>query len=173
MKFFIKRKVLSDLNGAVESLDPGTVYNKKFLLTANFVKQQLKPNIDASAAASVESARFLEFQQKRMQTAFSFCKKNADGKPALVNKNQFDFDQENLQKYVDALAPLVKEYEADILADQAAKRQLEELMEETVEIDLPQFSWTDLPEGLTKAQTDSFFVLVKESPEEIQKQLTV
>lgn len=161
-----------DLFGAIDTLNLDVAYDKKFLLTMNLIKQQVKPHYDAFQASNTPLPKYIEFDKKRVELAFKFCTKDASGQPVLNSRKEFDFSGDSLPKYLDSLKPLVEEYKQFIVLEQQGKAQLTALMEEIVEIELPQISWLEIPDGITKAQNDTFLVLVKESPEELQKLLT-
>ena len=174
MKLTLKRSELVELNIVLNEISKNDkeVFDKRFIYGVHRNLEYFKPEMESIKNTQKEPQRFQEFQEKVQQIGIESSDKNEQGNPKLETKGsaQVFVITEKKEEAHRRLMELQKEY-LDVIEDQ--KKNIEEfnqLMEEFIEIEICQISFKYFPDKYSIDKHNVLKLIIKETPEEIEKE---
>jgi hypothetical protein len=132
---------------------------------AYFVAKNLgniKTEIDALSEVQKPDEKMKEYEQKRMDLIKKYGTKGADG--ALVEIAPGQFKLADIDGFTSSLKMLDGEYQ-ETLEDQLKKnKEFEELIKETVSLEMYKFKFDDLPDGIDGTEMEVIMPLITSLP---------
>lgn len=111
-----------------------------------------------------------EFQEKKRAVVEKYCARN-EGRPVIDNGQYVFDDEQNRFKTDEEVAKLTEQYSEAIEQRRKEIDIYNELIRETVEVDVVQTSFEAFPPQLTGAFLDVLRPMIRETDEEIEKLL--
>lgn len=141
-----KRKDLTKLWGLFESLKSAKT-NIRTTYTIARNKNLIQPEIDAINSSIQMSDELKEYESSRIELCKQYAKKNEAGEPEIRNGN-FIFEESSIPEFQNALIKLQSDKKDVLEKANEQEKQLENLLEEAVNLDLVQFDISNLSDDL-------------------------
>lgn len=110
--------------------------------------------------ATAPLPRYTEFEKRRVSLTVTFCEKDGDGNPKVVNGQVF-VPEDVQETYKREMAALTAEYGEDIEAQRGRQQQVEEILGQTVEVNLYTLSLSTFPDNVTVVQMEALDPIVQ------------
>ena len=148
----MKRSEIIALYNALSNPEFGKLKGTKFNYAMSKNTRLLKNEVQSIQEA--EDKEFGEFENERIELVKECAKKDEKGNPVIEN-NQYQI--ENVEDFQTKFEALQEKHEY-----KAKREAFDKFMAEEVEVDLHTILLDNLPEEITKAQSDSIFDLIEE-----------
>ena len=140
--------------------------NVKFLYTVHKNKRILETEVKSLMEAKEPTAKYMEFQQKRIALCEEHCERNEQGRPVMTNvgtpQQSYVFSEEKRPLFEGEVGPLKEEYKEEIEEQEEKEKQFFELLKEEVELELCKFKLDIMPEKVFGQEMDLLFDLIEE-----------
>ena len=175
MKLNLKRSELVELNMDLDetSKNDKEVFDKRFIYGVHRNLEYFKPEMESIRNTQKEPLRFQEFQNKIQQIGMESADKDEQGNPKLETKgsNQVFVITEKREEANRRLMELQNEYQ-DVIEEQ--KKNIEifnQLMDESIEIDICPISFKYFPDRYNISKHNILKRIIKESDKELEAML--
>ena len=146
-------KLLQGLNQI--SNYPGTKFAYCVAKNMNIIK----PELESLNKAVEQTKEFKEYENKRIELAIKYAKKDSKGDPTIANNEYVLEDKKGFDKQIKELQ---KGYDKAIKEREKQFEEYNKLLEEDVDIKLYQIELDNLPKEITPQQMSAILSIVKE-----------
>lgn len=156
----ITKTELLQLYNAIESIGDDIKVHPKFGYAMAKNKKMLTYEYEPLMDVIKPSDEMIAYERKRLEICSKFCEKDEKGEPELVGQN-FIIKQENQPAFSSRVDKL-KEKNKEVLDENTKKsEEVNDILKETVEMNLYKIDIDFFPEGLNQSQFDVLMILVK------------
>jgi hypothetical protein len=162
MKLTVSKRQILEIGKCFEDI-------KHLKASAGFIygcaknKQVIKAEFDALVEVLKPLEGQQEYEQKRIKLAGEFARKDADGKPLLINGDRYDIL--DMQGFNEKYEILKSEHKELVEKIEAKEKELESILSQKVELDFWEIKYEYLPDGLSGAHGEILFPFISEPQE--------
>ena len=153
----MKKLDLVKLNKTIEKLKHIKDTKFQYLLLKN--KAIIKDEINTISEIAKVSSEFLEYDQKRINLAKKYAKKDESGEVIVEYNNIVLADTASFTK---EFTKLRKEYKKIIEAEEAKREEVDKILEEDIEFDFVKIDFDILPDELNQEDLENLQVIIHE-----------
>lgn len=147
MKKTLTIKGIIDLNNGIQSInnwdssilksqpDKWVGLNKNLVYALVKTKNFIKGEIEAITAMEALSPEIQEFENKRIELAKLYAKKDSNGDPILTN-NSYQIEKDKIEVFNSELLSLTEPYKIAIGKWDVSKKEVQEKLKEQVEVEI-------------------------------------
>lgn len=155
-----KQQVI-ELQSALNSV--GNLSGVKFAYAVARNKAKIQGEIEAITAAQKASPEFAEFEEKRIELAKKYAKKNDKGEFELIDGPEGkSFSVEDKDGFNKEFESLKAEYKETLDAREKQKVDFENLLKEEIELDLYTIPFSSVPEDIKADQMSGLLPIIEE-----------
>ena len=135
-----------------------TLRGVKFAYAVSKNKNTIQQEIASLRESHQPSEEYIKFDNARMALCENHCRREENGKPALINDREYDIIDR--PQFDIELEKLRGEHEAAVKEHEQGQREYEKFLDEESEIKLHMVTLSDLPTDITAQQLDSINMMV-------------
>jgi len=123
-------------------------------------KRLIQPEIDSIREIGTPTKEYQEFDKKRMQTCNEYCLKDDNGE-VVVKNNNFVIPEDVQDKFNGIIDELKEEYAETLSLAEKAKKEIDELLLEEIEIPFVFIPMNVIPEKLAGYEVETLFDIIE------------
>jgi hypothetical protein len=117
----------------------------------------LKPEIESLQKAIEATPEFMKFDEKRVELAKKYAKKDDKGEPIITNNN---YEMENQVVFDEEFSALKEEYKKEFEARQAQLEEYNEMLQSESDVVLYKIPVSYVPETINVSQMNSIAAII-------------
>ena len=153
----LKRFEIMDILDKLESFKGEQ--NKYFVYHVSKIKTSLEAERKAIIEMSKPSDEYIQFERERQSIILKFSEKNEKGLPVEVNQ-RYKIQQNKELECQEAINEIINKYKEAIDRRKKEINELERILEEYVEVDIPLIPFAHLPDFVEQSVIDILFPII-------------